>query len=1093
MTVFEDRGATAVAFSMDGRFIGTGRGGAPEGRLWDRRTGDKLFQFKTSGSLVVSFTDDCRQYVLPSSYRDYLELRDAASGRLQRRIDTGGIRIVDVAVSPDGRLLAVTSHNPGLGVWDLKTGKQLSANGAGHEEPVRDLRFSPDGSQLVTAGMDGRIVQWDAVSGKRIRTLLSGSERWAGGVNFSADGSSVVAASLDQKNRIWEASTGRLLHTLDGHGRTGARYPVVGTSDGQLVSFGADQMIRAYDMRTGKAGPVVDVSVPTGDEHHVEARLSADGTTLVTAGHDHLSVYDTKTGQRRAQIKASRVSHGGFAISPDGKLVATCWHLFDAATGKIRHRFGVNGGRAGDVTFSNDGRWVGIATRSEGMGLKGNWLWVVDLKSRQTLEYPGPAENPTAIALSPHGRRLAVACSDNSVFFWETASFARVGLFASLRPNGMVRTFLKTETKLNRIAGKLVDPSGRPVSGVRVLLRERPQGDVINSPLDKTVDIADAWTDTEGRFEFHNVPIREPARNADAKEAVPLYDVIALPDEYKRGEGDRRLPLAAVWKHVKDGDEVELKAPQAATISGNVIDHEGKPLADAIVQVRSFLSLPQITKADLGRGEWPAHNHPAFVSLNATRRGTGIRTGKDGSFTFFNLPADYGVIIEATHPEFVGQRRHAATVDSFSREQRRAHKQQVSTSPLKFRLDPGHHIKVRIVYRDTGEIAKGAVSSVQTGSTQASEKTVRPDGLFELRHVPNGRFAVQVTPPDDGPASQKYVGGEKSVFLTPEKRQHLLTVRLLTAGEMETHRQLTEFLTRMEATPRAPAFFRVNSRRPQFHGLNDSGDVNSLRLRSRKLKPGDLSLIAKFPYLEKLDLHDTGIGDDDLAALARLPNLRELDISWNSGISSGVSHLQGLPRLAKLNLRLTRVRNEHLDFLEGLPNLRHLNLSDTKITDEGLKRLTEFKQLETLRLSDLPITDDGMKHVRDLPSLRGLTINETQVTEDGLKELATLPRFKWIATVDGTVSEFIRRLEAGEFDRAGEMRSAGLNEPTRGRLKLLKQTAHPRTPRDLERGITRYHLEFDWKFDNGQEDETLYLDLRVDRGTVGIMQAGIRE
>lgn len=1089
MSVFEEHGATAVAFSLDGKYIGTGRGGAPESRLWDRTTGRKLFQFKISGAHVVSFSLNSRYFVVPSGYSNSLEIRDVRSGELVRKIDTGGIGIDDVSLSPDGHWLAVSGGSPGVGIWDLRSGRKVSENGAGHDQSVRDLRFSPDQRSLVTAGMDGKVIVWDANSGELIHQLPAGSNRWAAGVNYSADGRFVVASGMDDRNRVWDVKTGELLHTLPGHGHTGpTRFPITMTRDGRLVSFGGDATVRVFDVASeevtsswtlGKAASKKGVV----RSFHSASRLSADGSTLAVVVGKRVQMFDAVTGKERSTFDVRNAADSGFDISPDGAGLSTSRGHYDTATGQLLYRYGVNGGRTADVRFSDNGKWVGVVTRGGPTR-----LWMVDLKSRQTFQHEASGFTPVAVAPDLDGQRLAVACSDNSVLIWQVAAFTRVSGHAPSKVRTAVHALLKSEEKLKKISGRVLDTSGRPVSGVRVLLRERPLGTEVHQGLlgfDRTSDIAVTWSDGKGRFAFENIPCVGHKRPAYTKDGFK-FDVIAMPYEYSLGGAKRRKPLAASWSHVEDGADVELKSSKAASIYGRIMDVNGKPVADAAVKVRYFMSIRDVTQNDLRGLDWPRYDSPEFLQLKEAADAVAVKTDAEGRYSFVNLPAGTGLILEAEHPDYVNQMFYAATVDELDPQLSRRMKRKVQTNPVDATLDPGHHIKVRVVYKDTSEVAKNAVIKKWHYRLQKSEKIILQDGVKEYRNVPNGRFYVWIAPAEDEALEQKYAGGSKTLHLTPEKRQHLVTVRILTHDQKKQRKEVDEFLERIEnIQPDSPP------RKPRFHFRNVGGDINELRLRSKKLLPGDMRLVSQLEYLEILDLHNTHSTNVDVQEISRLSSMQELDLSSNFDINSGVKHLQNLQHLSRLNLRNTRVGDGDLGFLKELPNLKHIVLSGTNVTNAGLELIGQLKQLQTLKLGDLKVSDSGIEPLMNLPELRGLTLNETDLTVKGLKRLAQKPGFAWVSNPDNTVREYVRRIESGEFRHAAEMRCPGLSIPDRGKFKLLK--IEPTTkPRRDSRGY-RYHLEFDWTTDENRPSEQIYAKVIVDRGSVFVTGLGIIE
>lgn len=110
-------GITSLAFSPDGRSLAAG---SYEGaRIWDTITGREMRILGTESRLNKNDVNAARA----------------------------------VALSPDGRWLAVGNEDHLVSLWDVKTGERLRDLQA-HTQPVRSVAFSPDGHRLAS-GSDG--------------------------------------------------------------------------------------------------------------------------------------------------------------------------------------------------------------------------------------------------------------------------------------------------------------------------------------------------------------------------------------------------------------------------------------------------------------------------------------------------------------------------------------------------------------------------------------------------------------------------------------------------------------------------------------------------------------------------------------------------------------------------------------------------------------------------------------------------------------------------------------------------------------------------------------------------------------------------
>src|SRR5262249_11661915 len=100
-----------------------------------------------------------------------------------------------VALSPDGKLLAVASRRGPVVFWDLATGRELrrilgdAPLGLGFQ--ATGLTFSPTSNTLAVADMISGIQLLEVASGKSLRQFLD-APGLRGTVSFSADGKSLA-------------------------------------------------------------------------------------------------------------------------------------------------------------------------------------------------------------------------------------------------------------------------------------------------------------------------------------------------------------------------------------------------------------------------------------------------------------------------------------------------------------------------------------------------------------------------------------------------------------------------------------------------------------------------------------------------------------------------------------------------------------------------------------------------------------------------------------------------------------------------------------------------------------------------------------
>src|SRR5262249_11331403 len=131
----------------------------------------------------------------------------------RRDLDSSIAWVRALALSPDGRRLAVSCHEGAVALFDLGTGKQLWIR-KDEERDVWGVAFSLDGKMLATADGRGRVITlWEVETGKERQTLKG--PKWGGGsVAFAPDGKTLLSGAGDLF--VWNSVTGKVKKMLRG-------------------------------------------------------------------------------------------------------------------------------------------------------------------------------------------------------------------------------------------------------------------------------------------------------------------------------------------------------------------------------------------------------------------------------------------------------------------------------------------------------------------------------------------------------------------------------------------------------------------------------------------------------------------------------------------------------------------------------------------------------------------------------------------------------------------------------------------------------------------------------------------------------------
>ena len=264
--------------------------------------------FSPDGRLLASTSDD-----------KTVRIWDVETWTPVRTLREHESSIRGVAFSPDGTLLASASDDSTVRVWETASWAS-SRTLAGHVGPALAAAFSPDGTLLASSGYDHTIRLWSMPDGIPARTLRGHtSGAWA--VAFSPDGSLLASAADDSAVRVWETPTGKPLHVLTG--QTGVSRGVAFTPDGALLASSAeDGIIRLWGTVAG-----AQVRALAGHAAAVNGiAYSPDGTFLASTSQDAtVRLWDTETGTALNTLTAAYHTYG-VAFSPDGTFLASTGH-----------------------------------------------------------------------------------------------------------------------------------------------------------------------------------------------------------------------------------------------------------------------------------------------------------------------------------------------------------------------------------------------------------------------------------------------------------------------------------------------------------------------------------------------------------------------------------------------------------------------------------------------------------------------------------------------------------------------------------------------------------------------------------------------
>lgn len=180
---------------------------------WDHATGKKLWNASGIGHAAVWHRKG-RWIAVAGGYstqRGRWTILNPENGAVLRQFEValdGPVKdgdlvydplAMDIAVTPEGSRVITAHIGRTVRIWDAINGKELlRLNGTG----VAGMALSPDGKWLAIRGMNYEIQLWEIMTGARLRTL-AGLDSEARDIVFTRDGKGLIA-NADLAPTLWD-------------------------------------------------------------------------------------------------------------------------------------------------------------------------------------------------------------------------------------------------------------------------------------------------------------------------------------------------------------------------------------------------------------------------------------------------------------------------------------------------------------------------------------------------------------------------------------------------------------------------------------------------------------------------------------------------------------------------------------------------------------------------------------------------------------------------------------------------------------------------------------------------------------------------
>lgn len=287
---------------------------------------------------------------------------------------------------------------------------------AGHASPVLDVAFSPDGKLLASVADDGLLKLWNLPEKKEIASV-NGARTNSNHLCFTPDGAQVLC--LGSENNLiavnipgGQAAAGIKLSDAPGGASAFDLAP-----DGKQLAVSGRGGVRIFDRASGAL--TQSLAVHAGYDIPAVC-FSPDGKLLATGSTDNTAcIIDMATGRLLQTFKLD-LNATAVAFSPDAHA------LFVATTSRLVQRFDLASGEAKTIVD----RQVPIFTLRTSadkkqliLGGPGHGPWIVTLADGALQEpaFTGDAWVKAAAA-SPDGRHYAGGTQSGDIYLWKAAN-----------------------------------------------------------------------------------------------------------------------------------------------------------------------------------------------------------------------------------------------------------------------------------------------------------------------------------------------------------------------------------------------------------------------------------------------------------------------------------------------------------------------------------------------------------------------------------------------------------------------------------------------------------------------------------------------
>ncbi|KAF9946939.1 hypothetical protein BGZ72_011007 [Mortierella alpina] len=387
--------------------------------LWKTETGNcRTLRGHTARILDVAYSR--KGDMIASCSDDHtIRLWDATTGICGRILDVGPhVQVSSVDISPEGDRLVSAHGTPHARLWDLETDADFETLSNGSGAPIDRAIYSPTGTEIALVcnyGASGGIVWLRDLRFRTLTRMGTVKDRFKSGL-FSHKGANIAAHYVANSFRIWNTETATFIYIL-GSNSDEYREVAFSPSDDMIVTGGTDQIVRIWDVETGMCR-----SSMSGHSDTIQSVAFSPHGRHIASGGDDMQVRLWKVGTGAVSTSSGDLGHTKLIVghchsSWDETIISVSRgdtvRLWNLQTGEHLQSLTELGYKHRSIALSPNGKQIASGTT-------GNSIHLWNLENGDSLmSLSDGFDSVSCVAYSPHGDQLASG-RGWAVSIWDT-------------------------------------------------------------------------------------------------------------------------------------------------------------------------------------------------------------------------------------------------------------------------------------------------------------------------------------------------------------------------------------------------------------------------------------------------------------------------------------------------------------------------------------------------------------------------------------------------------------------------------------------------------------------------------------------------